>query len=374
MENNFGKLINELRNKKGLTQKELAEELHVSDKTISRWETGSNLPDFDMLRDISKYFKVSLNDLVMARAYSDNPDDVVFQDIIKEFTKMSKRKSRIIKIILLLAFIIFLFLIGVVIFSNSYNRFKVYKVSIDSNDFYSVEGMYVETKIKDSLYLSNIVIRNYKAKPEDAITVDLYYKDNGEEYIIQTYNKLDRLNFVNYESYIKIDDLSNYIDKLFIRVTIIDSNNTVKEYKGKLELELDFSNSKIYSDSDYNNYFDNDKNARKVVKETLISNGFSVSGNNLLIYRDDNINVNYNTVNNTVTMRFESNNLNYTYFYHVHSGILEVLIFDKKNTEMENYSYDTTKSKIIECKTGSCNNYDEAMSIVNKYFFDYLTK
>ncbi|MBQ8041365.1 MAG: helix-turn-helix transcriptional regulator [Lachnospiraceae bacterium] len=43
-----GKFIAELRKERGMTQKELAEQLKVSDKTVSRWETANGMPDVSM--------------------------------------------------------------------------------------------------------------------------------------------------------------------------------------------------------------------------------------------------------------------------------------------------------------------------------------
>lgn len=40
-----GKLLAELRKERGLTQREVAQRLHISDKTVSKWETGQGLPD-----------------------------------------------------------------------------------------------------------------------------------------------------------------------------------------------------------------------------------------------------------------------------------------------------------------------------------------
>ena len=46
----IGKFIAELRKEKGMTQKELAEKLKVSDKSVSKWETGNGIPDVSMLK------------------------------------------------------------------------------------------------------------------------------------------------------------------------------------------------------------------------------------------------------------------------------------------------------------------------------------
>lgn len=59
-----GKVIRELREKKQLTQKELAEMLSVSEKTISKWETNKGLPDIGILEDLSKSLGVSIAELL----------------------------------------------------------------------------------------------------------------------------------------------------------------------------------------------------------------------------------------------------------------------------------------------------------------------
>ena len=58
-----GNFISELRKEKKLTQKELAEKIIVSDKAVSRWETGKGYPDVTSLVSLSEYFDVSVNEL-----------------------------------------------------------------------------------------------------------------------------------------------------------------------------------------------------------------------------------------------------------------------------------------------------------------------
>lgn len=60
----FGSFLAELRHEKGLTQQALGERLGVTNKTISRWETGCYLPDVEMLSLLSREFGVSINELV----------------------------------------------------------------------------------------------------------------------------------------------------------------------------------------------------------------------------------------------------------------------------------------------------------------------
>ena len=59
-----GKKIAELRKEKNLTQKELAKELHVTDKAVSKWERGLSLPDISILIPLSEILNVSLYDLL----------------------------------------------------------------------------------------------------------------------------------------------------------------------------------------------------------------------------------------------------------------------------------------------------------------------
>lgn len=64
--NNYitGKIIKELREKEHLTQLELADIIGVSDKAISKWETGKGLPDITLIEPLSKALKVSIIELM----------------------------------------------------------------------------------------------------------------------------------------------------------------------------------------------------------------------------------------------------------------------------------------------------------------------
>lgn len=52
----IGIFLKELRKEKKLTQEQLAEKLNVSGRTVSRWETGSNMPDIGMLVEMADFF------------------------------------------------------------------------------------------------------------------------------------------------------------------------------------------------------------------------------------------------------------------------------------------------------------------------------
>ena len=67
-----GAFLKGLRREKGITQEQLAEELGVSGRTISRWETGNNMPDISLLVEIAEYFDVSIPEIIKGERKSED--------------------------------------------------------------------------------------------------------------------------------------------------------------------------------------------------------------------------------------------------------------------------------------------------------------
>ena len=61
----FGRMVAELRRKKGLTQLELAEQMNVTDKAVSKWERGESVPDVLTLMQLANQFDITVNDLLV---------------------------------------------------------------------------------------------------------------------------------------------------------------------------------------------------------------------------------------------------------------------------------------------------------------------
>lgn len=59
-----GMVIKEIREKQNITQKELADKINVSDKTVSKWETGKGLPDIAIIEDLAKALGTSIAELL----------------------------------------------------------------------------------------------------------------------------------------------------------------------------------------------------------------------------------------------------------------------------------------------------------------------
>ena len=68
----IGGFLKDLRKEKGITQEQLAEKLGVSGRTISRWETGNNMPDISLLVEIAEFFDVSIPEIIKGERKSED--------------------------------------------------------------------------------------------------------------------------------------------------------------------------------------------------------------------------------------------------------------------------------------------------------------
>ena len=68
----IGLFLKELRKEKELTQSQLAEQLNVSDRTVSRWETGTNLPDLSVLVELADFYDVDIREIIDGERKSEN--------------------------------------------------------------------------------------------------------------------------------------------------------------------------------------------------------------------------------------------------------------------------------------------------------------
>ena len=88
-----GMFIAQLRKEKGITQKELADILHVSDKTISRWETGKGYPEVSIMRPISEFFEITITELLSGCHLSKEEYKEYSEDILESSLKKNKRRN-----------------------------------------------------------------------------------------------------------------------------------------------------------------------------------------------------------------------------------------------------------------------------------------
>ena len=85
----IGRFLRTLRKEKNLTQEQLAEQLNVSGRTISRWETGSNMPDISLLAELAETFDVSIPELINGERKSEEMKEEIREETREVAQKMS---------------------------------------------------------------------------------------------------------------------------------------------------------------------------------------------------------------------------------------------------------------------------------------------
>ena len=93
----MGEFLKHLRKDKGLTQEQLAEHFYVSSRTVSRWETGSNMPDVEMLIELADFYDVDIREIIDGERKSENMDNETKDTLIKvaEYaTEESNKRKR----------------------------------------------------------------------------------------------------------------------------------------------------------------------------------------------------------------------------------------------------------------------------------------
>lgn len=142
----IGVFLKELRKEKKLTQEQLAEKLNVSSRTVSRWETGSNMPDIGMLVEMASFFDVSIPEIIRGERKSENMDQETRETAVamaaygRNAVKIGKQK---VIGILLSAFGIFIIVSALSIFPSDSSWGSIYSVL---GSIFLVAGIYLITR------------------------------------------------------------------------------------------------------------------------------------------------------------------------------------------------------------------------------------
>ena len=98
----IGEFLKQLRKEKGLTQEQLAERFYVSSRTVSRWETGVNMPDIATLIGLADFYEVDVREIIDGERKSEimkKENDDTLKKVAEYATEESKKsKKRIRKI------------------------------------------------------------------------------------------------------------------------------------------------------------------------------------------------------------------------------------------------------------------------------------
>ena len=94
-----GQFLKTLRNEKGITQEQLAKHFNVSNRTVSRWETGSNLPDISLLVEIADFYDVDVREIIDGERKSEMMDKETREVAGKMAAYAGNEKSNLLRFI-----------------------------------------------------------------------------------------------------------------------------------------------------------------------------------------------------------------------------------------------------------------------------------
>ena len=122
----IGKFIAKKRKEKNLTQIQFAEKLGVSDRSVSNWENGKNMPDMSLFPIISKELNITINDLMSGEIVEKKEYQQKFEEnIIYTIDNRVKKENKLLKIVLLILFAIFFISVMYVSVESIYMQSKM---------------------------------------------------------------------------------------------------------------------------------------------------------------------------------------------------------------------------------------------------------
>lgn len=246
-----GKFISSKRREKGLTQKELAEKLGVTDKAVSKWETGRGMPDVSVLEELSKELEVSVSEILnggeVEKELLPQTADKIIVDTMKDSNKKVSRKrlmaigAGVAASILIICILIFSYLFSQTVapddiktLDKNINRYLSFR---DSNEraqvleakneqdklvvLYMHEGLnglyiYNESQIFPGRYNKNLTM---EIMPEKNGEINYYsYVDNGKTIAMVAGVELPEescyysIEFFGMEQIFKIENNEKFLD------------------------------------------------------------------------------------------------------------------------------------------------------------------
>lgn len=188
---NFGKILAKMRKEKNMTQEELAGKLNVSSKTISKWETGTSIPDIVMLDSIAKYFKMSFHDFLDLCLSKENSIESELKLRMKKYTKTIKKKMIFVTLCIALIYT------GIYYCLKLYYKPEVFDL-ISDNNLLEVSGTYLDSPIDSKVVINSIYCHESVNNMEiETKSYKLYVYDENDNLLIQSEKSSDNLEKLN---------------------------------------------------------------------------------------------------------------------------------------------------------------------------------
>ena len=361
----FATTIYRIRQERKLTQKEIGDIIGVSDRTISKWENGTTVPDLCQIRNICKKLEISPSLLIKS-------EKKLSDDITNLRRGIGKILNYILHNIFLITFIL-VFMLLLLYFINNYNSIKIYDLKYNSENISFENGYLFKTKVTNILIINDIKINKIKYNVIESIKQNLYLliettDENNNEYNYEcqiTFKEKYNNNKLLYKSYIKnnsVDTLGfpfdNLIDSQKINnksTKVMSKNNNNANKLASLGYEYDKENDiyKKYSDNEGKIEYQHDTgNLIIKIKEN----------NNLKsIKYFSNLQRVIVTILNTKSIKYFSN-----------LQRVIVTILNTKSETIVNLKYNVPLNK-MECYKGNCENYRSDINYILKVYREIST-
>ena len=171
----IGKFIADLRKEKNMTQKELAEKLHITDSAISKWERGVGCPDISLIADLSKVLDVGINEILAGeriKKMTKEKSDKIFKDSIQYFQKKYLQNKIKLALFVMSVVIFIVFILGFIdCYRASHEKNPIFTYRKDSIKLFDLEG-----RARDIGFVYNGVgYRVIKCKPLDDVPIYIFH-------------------------------------------------------------------------------------------------------------------------------------------------------------------------------------------------------
>ncbi|MDD6038756.1 MAG: helix-turn-helix transcriptional regulator [bacterium] len=114
----IGLFLKELRKEKGLTQEQLAERFQVSDRTVSRWENGRNMPDLSLLVEMADFYDVDIRELIDGERKSGKMNQEEKETLLKVADYTENERNLLMHRVCIVSVVGFIGLIAALIFES----------------------------------------------------------------------------------------------------------------------------------------------------------------------------------------------------------------------------------------------------------------
>ena len=259
----FANTIYNIRKEINITQKELADLIGVSDRTITKWENGSTVPDLETIKKLCNELGISPDSIVKSEKN--------YKDRLQDFKRMvGKFLNYILKNIFLIGFIV-VFILLLAYFINNYNTIRIYNLTYESENITFEDGYFFKTKVLNIITINNIKLEKINYEPTST-KIELYTYLNGDKHVIYESDTLNNIYIEESKSYSDLltkDVIENIKNNLYIKIYTTDIDNNNYSYESKLILKQKLNNNKLC----YNEYI---KEQNKKIEDLGLQNPFLV--------------------------------------------------------------------------------------------------